>query len=59
MTKMKSKKMTKSTFAVIIMAVAMVAMLAFGGTYAYFTAQNAAVSTSGIEFQSLLYASSS
>ena len=37
MTKMKSKKMTKSTFAVIIMAVAMVAMLAFGGTYAYFT----------------------
>ena len=38
MTKMKSKKMTKSTFAVIIMAIAMVAMLAFGGTYAYFTA---------------------
>ncbi len=38
MTKMKSKKMTKSTFAIIIMAVAMVAMLAFGGTYAYFTA---------------------
>jgi len=38
MTKMKSKKMTKSTFAVIIMAILMVAMLAFGGTYAYFTA---------------------
>ena len=38
MTKMKSKKMTKSTFAVIIMAVLMVAMMAFGGTYAYFTA---------------------
>jgi predicted ribosomally synthesized peptide with SipW-like signal peptide len=38
MTKMKSKKMTKSTFAIIIMAVAMVAMLAFGGTYAFFTA---------------------
>ena len=38
MTKMKSKKMTKSTFAIIIMAIAMVAMLAFGGTYAYFTA---------------------
>ena len=39
MTKLKSKKMTKSTFAIIIMAVVMVAMLAFGGTYAYFTAQ--------------------
>ena len=38
MTKLKSKKMTKSTFAIIIMAIAMVAMLAFGGTYAYFTA---------------------
>ncbi len=38
MTKMKSKKMTKSTFAIIIMAVVMVALLAFGGTYAYFTA---------------------
>ena len=38
MTKLKSKKMTKSTFAIIIMAVIMVAMLAFGGTYAYFTA---------------------
>ena len=32
------KKMTKSTFVIIIMAVAMVAMLAFGGTFAYFTA---------------------
>ncbi|MBR2970051.1 MAG: SipW-dependent-type signal peptide-containing protein [Clostridia bacterium] len=40
MTKLKSKKMTKSTLALIIMAVAMVAMLAFGGTYAYFTAQS-------------------
>ena len=39
MTKMKSKKMTKSTFAIIIMAIVMVAMLAFGGTYAYFTAK--------------------
>ena len=44
MTKMKSKKMTNSTFAIIIMAIAMVAMLAFGGTYAYFTAQTTAVS---------------
>jgi len=38
MTKLKSKKMTKSTFAIIIMAIVMVAMLAFGGAYAYFTA---------------------
>lgn len=38
MTKMKSKKMTKSTFAIIIMGIVMVAMLAFGGTFAYFTA---------------------
>ena len=38
MTKMRSKKMTKSTLAIIIMSIAMVAMLAFGGTYAYFTA---------------------
>ena len=38
MTKMKSKKMTKSTFAIVIMAIVMVAILAFGGTYAYFTA---------------------
>ena len=37
MTKMKSKKMTKSTFAIIIMGIIMVAMLAFGGTFAYFT----------------------
>ena len=36
--KLKSKKMSKSTFAVILMAIAMIAMLAFGGTYAYFTA---------------------
>lgn len=34
----KSKKMKKSTFAIVIMAILMVAMLAFGGTYAYFTA---------------------
>ena len=45
MTKMKSKKMTKSTFAIIIMAIAMVAMLAFGGTYAYFTAQTKTLNT--------------
>lgn len=38
MTKMKSKKMNKSTFAIVIMAIVMVAILAFGGTYAYFTA---------------------
>ena len=38
MTKMKSKKMTKSTFAVIIMAIVLVALVAFGGTYAYFNA---------------------
>ena len=38
MTKMKSKKTTKSTFAIIIMGIIMVAMLAFGGTFAYFTA---------------------
>jgi len=30
--------MSKSTFAVIAMAIAMIALLAFGGTYAYFTA---------------------
>ena len=34
---MKSKKMAKSTFAIIIMGIVMVAMLAFGGTFAYFT----------------------
>ena len=39
MTKMKSKKMNKSTIAVILMAIAMVAMMAFGGTYAYFSAK--------------------
>ena len=43
---MKSKKMTKSTFAIIIMAIVMVAMLAFGGTYAYFTATTAQQSKS-------------
>ncbi len=50
MTKNKSRKMTKSTFAIIIMAIAMVAMLAFGGTYAYFTAtatENSATITTG------------
>ncbi len=46
MTKLKSKKMTKSTLALIIMAVAMVAMLAFGGTYAYFTATATDITTS-------------
>ena len=44
--KLKSKKMSKSTFAVILMAIAMIAMLAFGGTYALFTA-NATKVTSG------------
>ena len=44
MTKLKSKKMTKSTFAIIIMAIAMVALLAFGGTYAYFTATTKEIS---------------
>ena len=42
----KSKKMKKSTFAIVIMAILMVAMLAFGGTYAYFTA-NANVANGG------------
>ena len=45
MTKTKKKKMSKSTFAIIIMAVVMVAMLAFGGTYAYFTATATTKST--------------
>ncbi len=45
MTKNKTKKMTKSTFVIIIMAIAMVAMLAFGGTYAYFTATTAKVAS--------------
>ena len=53
---MKSKKMTKSTFAIIIMAIIMVAMLAFGGTYAYFTAtaytKSASVTTGTIRLQS-------
>ena len=48
MTKLKSKKMTKSTFAVIIMAIAMVAMLAFGGTYAYFTASTSPVTNDSL-----------
>ena len=34
--------MTKSTFAIIIMGIVMVAMLAFGGTFAYFTATTTA-----------------
>ena len=46
MTKMKSKKMTKSTFAIIIMGIVMVAMLAFGGTFAYFTATNSSKNAS-------------
>ena len=42
MTKLKAKKkMSKSTLAIIIMALVMAALLAFGGTYAYFTAQSA------------------
>ena len=45
MTKLKSKKMSKSTFAIIIMAIAMVAMLAFGGTYAYFTSEAAGIAS--------------
>lgn len=45
MTKLKSKKLTKSTFAIIIMAIVMVAMIAFGGTYAYFTANTTQDST--------------
>ena len=49
MTKMKSKKMTKSTFAVIIMAIVMVALLAFGGTYAYFTANATGESVGNIK----------
>lgn len=48
MTKLKSKKMTKSTFAVIIMAILMVAMLAFGGTYAWFTAQAKTIASNGV-----------
>ncbi len=35
--------MTKSTFAIIIMGIVMVAMLAFGGTFAYFTAKTSEV----------------
>ena len=46
---MKSKKMTKSTFAIIIMAVVMVAMLAFGGTYAYFTATASGVTSGALK----------
>ncbi|MBR6778926.1 MAG: SipW-dependent-type signal peptide-containing protein [Clostridia bacterium] len=48
MTKLKSKKMTKSTFAIIIMAIAMVALMAFGGTYAYFTATTDKKSVTGL-----------
>ena len=47
MTKLKSKKMSKSTFAVIIMAILMVAMLAFGGTYAWFTSGSTITMTDG------------
>ena len=49
MTKSKSKKMTKSTFAIVIMAIVMVAMLAFGGTYAYFTANAVGEKVEGIK----------
>lgn len=43
--KSKSKKMSKSTLAIIIMAFVMIAMVAFGATYAYFTATATAKST--------------
>ncbi|MGN0787517.1 MAG: SipW-dependent-type signal peptide-containing protein [Candidatus Onthoplasma sp.] len=43
--KSKSKKMSRSTLAIIIMAFVMVAMVAFGATYAYFTATAKANST--------------
>lgn len=36
----KYKKLTKSTFAIIALSLVLVAVLAFGGTYAYFTAKN-------------------
>lgn len=49
MTKLKSKKITKSTIAIIVMAVMLVALLAFGGTYAYFTATTKDVTSSGIK----------
>lgn len=65
MTKTKKRKMSKSTFAIIIMAVVMVAMLAFGGTYAYFTASattktgeittgHVKLSANGAEFTSIM-----
>ena len=38
MTKLKSKKLSKSTIAIILMAIAMVAILSFGATFALFTA---------------------
>ena len=49
MTKLKSKKMTKSTFAVIVLSILMVAMLAFGGTYAYFSAVTGELASSGVK----------
>ena len=54
MTKMKSKKMNKSTFAIVIMAIVMVAILAFGGTYAYFTANAVGESVSNIKTAQLI-----
>jgi predicted ribosomally synthesized peptide with SipW-like signal peptide len=57
MTKLKSKKMTKSTFAVIIMAILMVAMLAFGGTYAWFTAKATTIKSEGITTGKILLTS--
>ncbi len=48
MTKNKTRKMTKSTFAVIIMGICLVALLAFGGTYAWFTATSADLVTGSI-----------
>jgi len=53
MTKLKSKKMTKSTLAIIIMGIAIVALLAFGGTFAFFTAtatsKSATIATGTVE----------
>ena len=41
--------MTKSAIAILIMGIAMVAMLAFGGTYAYFTATAAEVASTDVK----------
>lgn len=59
MTKMKSKKMAKSTFAIIIMGIVMVAMLAFGGTFAYFTAQTTKVESGNLTTGTIMLKNSS